>query len=211
MDEDDQAPAYSEADFSESHDRFVTHIGTRFGPLLGEVLDLGCGPADPTVRLAKANPAVTIVGVDAGPMMLSLARERIERSGLAGRVRLEQRRLPDSSLPWHGFDAVVSNSLLHHLVDPMDLWRTVGRCVRPGGVVAVMDLLRPRDVAGVDQLVADLGESPPVLRADFRNSLLAAYRLDEVAAQLAGGGLDDLVVEQISDHHLFVGGHLGGP
>ena len=75
--------------------------------------------------------------------------------------------------------------------------------------MAVMDLLRPLEVAGVDQLVADLGESPPVLRADFRNSLLAAYRLDEVAAQLAAGGLDDLAVEQISDHHLFVGGHLG--
>jgi SAM-dependent methyltransferase len=209
MDQADQARAYSEADFSESHDRFVTHIGARFGPLLGEVLDLGCGPADPTVRLAMANPAVTIVGVDAGPRMLALAKERVERTGLADRIRLEQRRLPDPALPWHGFDAVVSNSLLHHLVDPMDLWRTVGRCVRPGGVVAVMDLLRPLEVAGVDQLVADLGESPPVLRADFRNSLLAAYRLDEVAAQLAAGGLDDLAVEQISDHHLFVGGHLG--
>jgi ubiquinone/menaquinone biosynthesis C-methylase UbiE len=209
MDEADQARAYSDADFSESHDRFVAHIGARFGPLQGEVLDLGCGPADPTVRLAMANPAVTIVGVDAGPMMLTLAGERLARTGLAGRIRLEQRRLPDSSLPRRGFDAVVSNSLLHHLADPMDLWRTVGRCVRPGGVVAVMDLLRPLDVASVDQLVADLGESPPVLRADFRNSLLAAYRLEEVADQLAAAGLHDLAVEQLSDHHLFVGGHLG--
>jgi SAM-dependent methyltransferase len=210
MDEPEQARAYSEADFSESHDRFVAHIGRRFGPLAGQVLDLGCGPADPTVRLAMANPAVTIVGVDAGPAMLALARERIERAGLSGRIRLEQRRLPDPGLGSRRFDAVVSNSLLHHLVDPLALWRTVGGCVRPGGVVAVMDLLRPLDAAGVDQLVADLGEAPPVLSADFRNSLLAAYRLDEVAAQLAAAGLSGLTVEQISDRHLFVGGRVDG-
>ncbi|MBO0893777.1 MAG: class I SAM-dependent methyltransferase, partial [Acidimicrobiales bacterium] len=208
MDEPAQARAYAEADFSEAHDRFVAHIGARFGPLEGQVLDLGCGPADPTVRLARANPAVSIVGVDAGPVMLGLAGERIERAGLGGRIRLEQRRLPDPSLEERRFDAVVSNSLLHHLPDPIVLWTTAGRCVRPGGVVAVMDLLRPADLAGVDRLVAQIGEAPAVLRADFRNSLLAAYRLEEVEAQLAAAGLVDLSVEQISDRHLFAGGRV---
>lgn len=209
MDEPAQARAYSEADFSEAHDRFVAHIGRRFGPLSGEALDLGCGPADPTVRLALANPAITIVGVDAGPMMLTLAKERIERAGLSGRIRLEQRHVPDSRLGRQRFDAVVSNSLLHHLRDPKALWRTIGQCVRPRGVVAVMDLLRPVDVATVDRLVAShLGEAPDELRADFRNSLLAAYRLDEVEAQLAAAGLRWLEVEQLSDRHLFVGGRV---
>lgn len=209
MDEPAQARAYAEADFSEAHDRFVAHIGARLGPLSGEVLDLGCGPADPTVRLATANPAVTIVAVDAGPVMLGLAGERIERTGLGDRVRLEQRRLPDPSLEGRRFDVIVSNSLLHHLPDPMVLWTTIGRCVRPGGAVAVMDLLRPADLAAVNRLVADIGEAPSVLRADFRNSLLAAYRPEEVEAQLAAAGLAELSVEQISDHHLFAGGRIG--
>jgi ubiquinone/menaquinone biosynthesis C-methylase UbiE len=80
MEELEQARAYSEADFGESHDQFVAAIGSRLGALSGAVLDLGCGPADPTVRLAIANPAITIVGVDAGPVMLNLARVRIERA-----------------------------------------------------------------------------------------------------------------------------------
>ena len=89
MDEPEQARAYSEADFCEPHDQFVAAIATRLGPVSGLVLDLGCGPADPTVRLALANPAVTIVAVDAGPVMLELAKERVERAGLSSRIRLE--------------------------------------------------------------------------------------------------------------------------
>jgi SAM-dependent methyltransferase len=207
MDEPEQARAYSEADFGESHDRFVAAIATRFGPLGGLVLDLGCGPADPTVRLALANPAVTIVAVDAGPVMLELARERIEGAGLSSRIRLEHRRLPDPSLEGRRFDGVVSNSLLHHLPDPMVLWTTVTDCVRPGGFIAVMDLLRPPDLASVDRLVAVYAAgAPPVLQADFRNSLLAAYSLDEVEQQLAGAGMGDLTMAPIGDRHLLVAG-----
>jgi len=209
MDELEQARAYSEADFNESHDRFVAAIASRFGALSGVVLDLGCGPADPTVRLAMANPVVTIVGVDAGPVMLGLARQRIQRAGLNSRIRLEQRRLPDPSLAARQFDVVVSNSLLHHLPDPMVLWRTVADCGRRGGIVAIMDLLRPADNEAVQRLVAGhVEEAPPVLRADFRNSLRAAYRLDEVEYQLGNAGLRGLTVEQIGDYHLLVSGAL---
>ena len=209
MEELEQARAYSEADFGESHDQFVAAIASRFGLLSGAVLDLGCGPADPTVRLAIANPAVTIIGVDAGPVMLDLARERIERAGLSGRIRLERRRLPDPSVATRQFDVVVSNSLLHHLLDPMVLWRTVAVCVRPGGIVAVMDLLRPADHEAVDRLVAcHVENAPPVLQTDFRNSLLAAYQLDEVGDQLAAAGLGALTVEQMDDRHLLVTGIL---
>jgi 2-polyprenyl-3-methyl-5-hydroxy-6-metoxy-1,4-benzoquinol methylase len=209
MDELEQARAYSEADFGESHDLFVAAIASRFGALSGVVLDLGCGPADPTVRLAIANPAVTIVGVDAGPVMLELARARVTRTGLDRRIRLEHRQLPDPSLADRRFDVVVSNSLLHHLPDPMMLWRTVADCVRPGGTVAVMDLLRPEDSETVERLVAGhVADAPPVLRADFRNSLLAAYQLDEVEEQVYGAGLRALSVEPIGDHHLLVTGIL---
>jgi hypothetical protein len=47
---------------------------------------------------------------------------------------------------------------------------------------------------------------PRVLQADFRNSLLAAYRVDEVEQQLACAGLGRLDVATISDRHLFVAG-----
>jgi trans-aconitate methyltransferase len=207
MEEAEQARAYSEADFAEAHQRFVDEIAARFGSLSGEVIDLGCGPADPTVRLAIANPHVTILGVDAGPTMLKLAAARVEAAGLASRIHLQLRRLPDPALTARQFDAVVSNSLLHHLPDPMILWQTVAACARPGAAVAVMDLMRPVDEASAEMMVARYAsDAPAVLRADFHNSLLAAYRIDEVEAQLNGRGLGHMNVEPISDRHLLVTG-----
>jgi SAM-dependent methyltransferase len=207
MDDPEQARAYSDADFAEAHDAFVAHIHAKFGAVVGVVLDAGCGSADPTVRFALANPGARVVGVDAGVNMLALGRARVAAAGLADRVALEHRRLPDESLLERRFDAVISNSLLHHLLDPLTLWQLVARCARPGAPVAVMDLARPVSRAAVDALVARYaGDAPPVLQRDFRNSLCAAYREREVASQLEQAGLPGFAVEQVSDRHLLVHG-----
>jgi len=212
MDDPEQARAYSEADFSEAHDAFVAYGLARFGPIVGEVLDLGCGAADPTVRFARANPGARIVGVDAGRNMLALARVRVDRAGLDDRIRFECRTLPDDHLRGRRFDAIVSNSLLHHLASPLVLWETVAACAQSNAPILVMDLLRPSDIATVEALVQRYaGDAPAVLRADFRNSLRAAYQPDEVRAQLHVVGLDDLDVEQVSDRHLLVAGRVAAP
>jgi hypothetical protein len=48
---------------------------------------------------------------------------------------------------------------------------------------------------------------PEVLREDFFASLLAAYTVEEVRAQLAAAGLD-LAVAETSDRHLQAWGRL---
>jgi ubiquinone/menaquinone biosynthesis C-methylase UbiE len=209
MDSIEQARAYSDADFRAPHDMFVAEVGARCGALRGTVVDLGCGPADVTVRFARANPDARFVGVDAGPNMLALARARVEHAGLADRVTFEAHHLPDPVLAGRGFDAVVSNSLLHHLPDPSALWSTIRACARPGAPVAVMDLMRPGTAADLDALVARYAaDEPDVLRDDFRNSLAAAYRPDEIGPQLAAAGLGAFSVAVTSDRHLLVTGRL---
>lgn len=207
MDDPDQARAYSEGDFAEAHQLFAALAGQRFGPIVGEVLDLGCGPGDPTVRFSLANPGAHVTGIDAAASMLDLAVSRVAAAGLAGRIRFEQRYLPDPELEGHQYDAVISNSLLHHLDAPDSLWQTVAACARPGAPVVVMDLCRPDDARSVEALVARYAASAPeVLRTDFRNSLRAAYRPDEIRQQMARCGLAHLQVEPVSDRHLLVSG-----
>jgi ubiquinone/menaquinone biosynthesis C-methylase UbiE len=208
----DQAAAYAAADFADAHQMLVDRFVACFGALASrrslDVLDLGCGPADVTTRVARALPNARITGVDGSEPMLAHGRARLRDADLADRVHLEQRLLPDPELEARTFDVVVSTSVLHHLADPAALWTTVARCAAPGAAVYVADLRRPPDRAALDELVARAaGGEPEVLVADFRNSLCASYRPAEVRAQIASAGLD-LTVEELGERHLVAFGHV---
>jgi len=177
MDEQEQAAAYAIEDWSESHGKIPGYFRARFPHFAGgRVLDLGCGPADVTVRFAKAFPQVTALGVDGSEAMLAFGRKRVRDEGLESRISLENHYLPDPALEKGEFDAVVSNSLLHHIANPIAFWRTAARCARPGAPVLIVDLLRPPDHATAERLVREhAGGAPPVLERDFIASLHAAY------------------------------------
>jgi SAM-dependent methyltransferase len=209
MEDGEQARAYALADFSEPHDAFVRHFQRLF-PFFaeGRVIDLGCGAADVTIRFARAYPQASLLGIDGAEPMLQLGREAVARAGLDSRVVLRRLRLPSAALDGD-HDAVISNSLLHHLAEPATLWRALAQAARPGAPVLIMDLLRPASREAALALVRlHAGDAPPVLARDFMNSLLAAYRPDEVRRQLRATGLMHLEVEVVSDRHWLVSGHV---
>jgi ubiquinone/menaquinone biosynthesis C-methylase UbiE len=210
MDDAQQAAEYAAADFSDAHDRFVALFRERRPARRPRrVLDLGCGPADPTRRFARAFPDCMVTGVDGAAAMLALGERANEAAGLGERISLVHAFLPDAPLPHHHYDTVLSNSLLHHLDDPAVLWQAARRFASPGGLVFVMDLLRPSDEAALRALVeTHAAGAPALLRRDFERSLRAAYRPAEVAAQLDRAGLAHLVVEVVSDRHLIVHGPI---
>lgn len=214
MDTPEQAAAYAAADFEEAHSALVRTFAERFPGFAGaRVLDLGCGPADVTVRLAHAYPEARVDGVDGDDEMLRLGRARITAEGLEGRVSLGEVRLPAGAEEWRrrgGYDAVVSSSLLHHLADPMVLWDSICAAAVPGASVFVWELRRPATTAAAQALVDEhaAGE-PDVLRTDFYNSLCAAYTEAEIRDHLAVAGLI-LEVEALGDRHLIVWGRYRG-
>ena len=210
MDDPVQALAYARADFSEPHNQFVTLFTERFGNQInGTVLDLGCGPGDVCRRFARALPGCRIHGVDASPNMLSLARADTEAQALSGRIEFHPGYLPDATLPLDRYDAVISNSLLHHLRDPATLWRSVRKFAVPEAPVFIMDLMRPDSRAAAVRLVEEYARNEPeLLRRDFLNSLLAAYRPREVLQQLRQSRLEQLRIEIVSDRHFIAYGYL---
>jgi SAM-dependent methyltransferase len=212
MNAEDQARAYAEADFSEPNTLFMDLLGSRLpGPRHWQrAVDLGCGPADITLRFARAYPGCSIEGIDGASAMLSFGHSALNQEpALAKRVRLLNACLPGLPLTDGAYDLILSNSLLHHLHDPATLWAEVRRLARPGAGVLVMDLMRPPHADGVESLVRTYAaDAPGVLRRDFRNSLLAAFEPGEVEQQLELAGLSTLSVEQVSDRHLAVSGVL---
>ena len=209
MDDDAGAHAYAAADFSASNQRFVDSAVQGYRSSLQRIVDLGCGPGDIDIRLARAVPEGTITAIDGSAPMLDLARGAIGASGLDRRIRLVRALLPDLPFRAQTFDGVLSKDMLHHLPDPSALWREVARLGRRGAVVLVMDLIRPDTPEAADAIVASVtGDADATLRQDFFNSLRAAFSVEEVTAQLQAAGLSHLDVTRSGDRHLLVHGVL---
>jgi ubiquinone/menaquinone biosynthesis C-methylase UbiE len=206
MDDERQSVAYAKADFSASNQFFVDSLIRDFPGHLRRALDIGCGPGDVVLRLARTAPDVHITAIDGSAPMIALARDAVRAAGLDGRITLVQGYLPGVLLESTAFDAVLSKDLLHHLPDPAVLWKEITRLGRPGAAVYVMDLVRPETPDAARRIVDDVaaGEDP-ILREDFYNSLCAAFTLDEVRGQLIDAGLA-LRVAQVSDRHMVVKG-----
>ncbi len=210
MEDEAQAAAYAAADFEEPNSMFCEQLAARFRlPQSARVVDLGCGPADIPIRLARHHHAWTFDVVDGSPAMLEHARLAITDNGLGARVRPCCSRLPARDLPASGFDVVISNSLLHHLADAGLFWQEVKRLGRPQALVMVMDLSRPNTEALAHDIVARYAShEPEILRRDYFNSLKAAFTPAEVEVQLAQAGLGGLSVCTISDRHLLAYGSI---
>ena len=211
MDSPEQAAAYAGADFEEPHGRFIEEFKLAFPdePVTGPMLDLGCGPADITIRFAHAFPDAQLDGLDAGPNMLGHGLTAIEQAGLMMRIRLSHGHIPEDTPPRDRYGVIISNSLLHHLPEPMDLWQTINRHAAARARVFVMDLRRPPSREAAEALVGEhaAGE-PDILRRDFFNSLLAAYTPAEVRRQLEAADLGGLEVAEPTDLHVIVHGRM---
>lgn len=208
MDDEQQSIAYAQADFSRSNQFYVDSLVRDFPHHLHAVVDIGCGPADVVIRLAKAAPRAAITAIDGSAPMIALGRTAARAAGVDDRLTLLHTRIPGPPPASQSFDAVLSKDLLHHLPDPRVLWNEVKRLGRPGAAVYVMDLVRPDTEEAARAMVKEgAGSEHPILQQDFYNSLLAAFTPDEVRAQLAEAGLR-LTVALAGDRHLLVKGTL---
>ena len=108
------------------------------------VLDLGSGAGfDVFIAAKKVGPTGRVIGVDMTPEMLNKARSSIghfeKKTGLSNvEFRLgEIEHLPvaDGSV-----DVVISNCVINLSPDKSQVWREIGRVLKPGGKACVSDL-----------------------------------------------------------------------
>ncbi len=207
MDDPKQADAYARADFAEENQGFVDRFKEYFPEFSqGHVLDLGCGPGDIPIRFSKLYPACQVIGIDASAPMIQLGEHAVKAAGLAGRITLRCERYEEVAGA-RIVDAAISNSLLHHLPNPLQFWQKLRQLVKPGSPVLVMDLLRPDSPEAAQAIVGQYAANEPdILRRDFYNSLLAAFTEDEIGSQLARMNLTRLLIDIPDDRHWVVGG-----
>ena len=118
----------------------VGHVAARLRSRPGaSLVSLGSGPGGVELAIAREAPESRILCLDLNPAVLELGREEASREGLP--VRFEQADLNTAELPEASFDAALCYASLHHLVALERVMRQIGRALRPGGELVVLDVI----------------------------------------------------------------------
>ncbi len=169
------------------------------------VLDLGSGGGiDVLLSARRVGPAGKAYGLDMTDDMLALARENQRRAGVENveflKGEIENIPLPDGSV-----DVIISNCVINLSADKDRVFREAFRVLKPGGRLAVSDIVVRGEVPAEIRRSLELWigcVSGALEESDYRRKLEAAgfaevdleptriYRAAEARAFLAAAGLE---------------------
>ncbi|MSO13382.1 protein YxbB [Rickettsiales endosymbiont of Trichoplax sp. H2] len=167
-----------------------------------KLVDLGSGPAHIPILFALKRPQLIITAVELAEEMIVIAQQNIKNANVEDRIIIRKQDIKHTMLTEKSFDIVISNSCIHHMHNPIELFAEAKRLVSNGGVIYFKDLLRPKSLVELEHLVSQYAyDASDYQRVLFRNSLHAALTLDEVKVSAEAAGLSNASIKQTSDRH----------
>jgi ubiquinone/menaquinone biosynthesis C-methylase UbiE len=201
MDSLQDALEYDAMDFLDVNRAFAERA-IELGPPQGLILDAGTGTARIPILMGQMRPQWHIIGIDLAQSMLQVGQTNVEQSGLQEQIKLEFVDAKQLPYPDAHFDMVVSNSLIHHLPTPLPFLVELKRVLKPNGAIFLRDLMRPNSLETLEVIVErEAGNSNDYQKGLFRDSLYAAFTLDEINELMQQAGLVGVNVYQSSDRH----------
>jgi ubiquinone/menaquinone biosynthesis C-methylase UbiE len=196
MDDSAEVEAYASA-AAQAHldaidDTFVEHAMRLVAAKeRGRALDIGTGPGQIVVKLARRLMLWKFTGVDRSQAMIAQANANLAAGGgaLAGRVEFQV--ADGNRLPFHdhSFDFVMCNSVLHHVAEPQKLFSEMARLAKPGGAILLRDLRRPRRFAYRLHVWRHGRHYARTMRKLFCDSVRSAYTVEELQKMLEASPL----------------------
>jgi demethylmenaquinone methyltransferase/2-methoxy-6-polyprenyl-1,4-benzoquinol methylase len=107
------------------------------------VLDLACGTGDLAFAAATRASHGAVLGIDASPNMIELARERASREGASSNVRFEVGDMTTLDVESSSVDVVTAGYGLRNVPDYNRAVGEIARVLRRGGTLATLDFYRP--------------------------------------------------------------------
>lgn len=121
----------------------LTETAKRIVPRARNVLDIGCGAGNYTLKLLSSLPNLNCTLVDLSGKMIKKALERITPV-TSGKVLWYQKDIREIELPKNRFDIAMAGAVLHHLrgeEEWNDVFSKVYDSIAPGGCFLISDLI----------------------------------------------------------------------
>lgn len=128
----------------------------------GTLLDVGCGSGALSIRAALTWPEAQVTGIDYWGVAYGYGQPMCEKNaaseGVATRCRFQHGDAHQLDFPDDTFDAVVSNYVYHNITgaDKQALLRETLRVLKPGGVFALNDDMKPRMYGDMEEFAREL-------------------------------------------------------
>ncbi|MBI83650.1 MAG: hypothetical protein CMJ81_10680 [Planctomycetaceae bacterium] len=210
MDSLDEARDYDSMDHSRVNKSFVDDFFA-LNHCHDEILDVGVGTARIPIDLCKRHKEIRVVGIDLAACMLQIAEVNVELANLRERILLVRQDAKRLTFDNHRFDAVISNSIVHHVPEPVQVLAESIRVLKPGGLLFFRDLLRPENNRLVEQTVETYAaDEDEHARQMFEASLRAALSLQEIIKFVTSLGFAAETVQVTSDRHWTWAARLEG-
>jgi ubiquinone/menaquinone biosynthesis C-methylase UbiE len=152
--------------------------------------------------MAQRRPTIRIWAVDLSEHMLKVGRKNVEEARVGQNVKLKKVDAKTLPYPENYFDMLISNSIIHHLPNPLPFLNEVKRVTKASGGIFIRDLFRPPDMNTLEDLTQKYaGDATEYQKKLYRDSLHASFTLDEVCGLIEKAGLKGVAVVQSSDRH----------
>ncbi len=155
----------------------ITQAAAASNPQARQLLDIGCGAGNYSLKFLESLPNVNVTLVDLSQPMLTRASERIGVVS-TGEIRSIQGDIRELAFPAGQFDVILAAAVLHHLRGE-DEWRSVfskfHRILRPGGSIWIVDLIEQSTEAVQALMWARYGEYLTEFTDDAFRELVFGY------------------------------------
>jgi SAM-dependent methyltransferase len=129
--------------------------------LTDHVLDIGCGNGQSTVDAARLAARGTVLGVDLSEPMLTVARARAARDGIANVTFLRTDAQAHCFQP-ASFDAAISHTGAMFFSDPIAAFANIARALKPGASLTLLVWQAYADNDWIRDLSAILNHGQPL-------------------------------------------------
>lgn len=155
------------------------------------VLDIGCGIGYPAQRLVRTCE-VDVVGITISHVQVAEATELAAAAGLADRATFRFADAMDMPFPDGSFDAAWAFESMWHMPDRGQVLSEAARVLRPGGRLAIADVIQRGPVSPEGREVLD--------HVSEYYGVRALGTVDEYRTALAANGFVDVEIRDITDN-----------